>query len=54
MRTTLIAEQLFDGKTLHENHPISIEDGKIIAFDTVKGAIENKVNGLLTAGFIDT
>lgn len=54
MRTTLIAEQLFDGKTLHENHPISIEDGKIIAFDTVKGAIENKVSGLLTAGFIDT
>lgn len=54
MRTTLIAEQLFDGKTLHENHPISFEDGKIIAFDTVKGAIENKVSGLLTAGFIDT
>lgn len=54
MRTTLIAEQLFDGKTLHENHPISIEDGKIIAFDTIKGAIENKVSGLLTAGFIDT
>lgn len=54
MRTTLIAEQLFDGKTLYENHPISIEDGKIIAFDTVKGAIENKVSGLLTAGFIDT
>lgn len=54
MRTTLIAEQLFDGKTLYENHPISIEDGKIIAFDTIKGAIENKVSGLLTAGFIDT
>ena len=54
MRTTLIAEQLFDGKTLHENHPISFEDGKIIAFDTIKGAIENKVSGLLTAGFIDT
>ncbi|ALS34738.1 N-acetylglucosamine-6-phosphate deacetylase (plasmid) [Pseudoalteromonas sp. HL-AS2] len=54
MITTLIADHLFDGKTLHSNHPISIKDGKIIAFDTVKGAIETKVSGLLTAGFIDT
>lgn len=54
MITTLIADQLFDGKTLHVNRPISIEDGKIIAFDTIKGATEKKVRGLLTAGFIDT
>jgi len=43
MITTLIADQLFDGKTLHVNRPISIEDGKIIAFDTIKGATEKKV-----------
>lgn len=54
MITTLIADQLFDGKDILENCPISFEDGKIISFDTVKGAHEVKLSGLLTAGFIDT
>tara|TARA_R110002167_G_scaffold91458_1_gene246012 strand:+ start:57443 stop:58576 length:1134 start_codon:yes stop_codon:yes gene_type:complete len=54
MITTLIAEQLFDGQSLHNNRPVSFEDGKIISFDTVQGAHETKVSGLLTAGFIDT
>tara|TARA_R110002167_G_scaffold91458_1_gene245976 strand:+ start:12868 stop:13032 length:165 start_codon:yes stop_codon:yes gene_type:complete len=52
--TTLVAEQLFDGKILHNNRPISIEDGKVVSFDPVKGAKEIKVSGLLSAGFIDT
>jgi len=54
MITTLIADQLFDGSALHDNRPISIEDGKILCFDTIQGAKEVKLNGLLTAGFIDT
>lgn len=54
MITTLIPDQLFDGKDVHENRPISFSDGKIISFDTVKGANEIRVSGLLTAGFIDT
>jgi N-acetylglucosamine-6-phosphate deacetylase len=53
MITTLIAEQLFDGKEVHRHRPISFKDGKIIAFDTVEGAKEIKASGLLTPGFID-
>ncbi len=53
MITTLIAEQLFDGKEIHRHRPISFDDGKIIAFDTIEGAKETKVSGLLTPGFID-
>ncbi|WP_286263173.1 N-acetylglucosamine-6-phosphate deacetylase [Thalassotalea atypica] len=53
MITTLIPEQLFDGKEVHRHRPISIEDGKIITFDTVEGAKETKVSGLLVPGFID-
>jgi len=53
MITTLIADQLFDGKDIHTDRPISFEDGKIIAFDTVAGAKELNVSGLLTPGFID-
>jgi N-acetylglucosamine-6-phosphate deacetylase len=53
MITTLIPEQLFDGSEIHNNRPVSFEDGKIIAFDTVKGAQEVNVSGLLTPGFID-
>jgi len=54
MITTLIADTLFDGKACHQRMPISFEDGVIIALDTVAGAKEIQVNGLLTAGFIDT
>jgi N-acetylglucosamine-6-phosphate deacetylase len=53
MITTLIAEKLFDGSKIYSHHPISFEDGKIIAFDTVEGAKEVKVSGLITPGFID-
>ena len=54
MITTLIPTQCYDGETIYENRPISIEDGKIISFDTVKGAKEIKLDGLLCSGFIDT
>ena len=53
MITTLIAEQLFDGKELHTHRPISFENGKVIALDTVSGAKELKVSGLIAPGFID-
>lgn len=53
MITTFIPEQLFDGSEIHFDRPISIEDGKILSFDTVKGAKEIKAPGLLTSGFID-
>ncbi|MBW8185357.1 N-acetylglucosamine-6-phosphate deacetylase [Shewanella nanhaiensis] len=54
MITTLIPDSLFDGERLHIQQPISFKDGKIIAMDTVKKAKEYRLNGLLTAGFIDT
>lgn len=53
MITTLIAEQMFDGNNIINNQAISFANGKIIALDSVKGAKEVKVAGLLTPGFID-
>lgn len=53
MITTVIAEQVFDGKNITNNQPISFENGKIIAFDVVNNAKVIKVSGLLTPGFID-
>jgi N-acetylglucosamine-6-phosphate deacetylase len=53
MITTLIAEKLFDGNKIYKHRPISFENGKVIAFDTVVGAKEINVSGLLTPGFID-
>lgn len=54
MITTLIADTLFDGEQLHIQRPVSFEDGRIIAMDTVRNAKEYRLDGLLTAGFIDT
>ncbi|MFT5851985.1 MAG: N-acetylglucosamine-6-phosphate deacetylase [Colwellia sp.] len=53
MITTLIAEQLFDGKRTLNNQAISFENGRVISFDMVKNAKVIKVPGLLTRGFID-
>ncbi|QFU22100.1 N-acetylglucosamine-6-phosphate deacetylase [Shewanella eurypsychrophilus] len=53
MITTLIAEQVFDGKNIINNQAISFEYGKVIALGTVEGAQEIQVAGLLTPGFID-
>jgi N-acetylglucosamine-6-phosphate deacetylase len=53
MITTLIAEQLFDGKRTLNNQAISFKNGKVISFDMVKNAKVIKVAGLLTPGFID-
>lgn len=44
---------MFDGNSIINNQAISFADGKVIAFDSVKGSKEIKVSGLLTAGFID-
>lgn len=53
MKQTLIAGQVFDGETFHQNLPITIDDGHIIAFDTVAGIEPIKVVGTLVPGFID-
>ncbi|GIU09834.1 N-acetylgalactosamine-6-phosphate deacetylase [Shewanella sp. c952] len=53
MKQTIVAERLFDGQQFHSELPITFEDGNIIAFDTVKGAKESKVNGTVCPGFID-
>ncbi|WP_299793879.1 N-acetylglucosamine-6-phosphate deacetylase [uncultured Shewanella sp.] len=53
MKQTFIAKQVFDGETFHSEYPITIEDGHILAFDTVSGAREVKLDGTLAPGFID-
>ncbi|RTR34613.1 N-acetylglucosamine-6-phosphate deacetylase [Shewanella atlantica] len=53
MKQTFIAQQVFDGEFFHSEYPITIEDGHILAFDTVSGAKEVKLDGMLSPGFID-
>ncbi|ABV35824.1 N-acetylglucosamine-6-phosphate deacetylase [Shewanella sediminis HAW-EB3] len=53
MKQTFIAQQVFDGETFHSECPVTIEDGHILAFDTVSGAKEVKLDGMLSPGFID-
>ena len=53
MKQTLIADQLFDGEQLYEQRPLTIEDGYIRALDTVCGASEIRLKGMLAPGFID-
>ncbi|QFU21799.1 N-acetylglucosamine-6-phosphate deacetylase [Shewanella eurypsychrophilus] len=53
MKQTIIAKRVFDGEQFHHNLPITIEDGHILALDTVAGATEISVDGTLVPGFID-
>lgn len=53
MKFTLIAEQLFDGESFHQDVPVTIEDGLIASFDTAVGAKEVRYTGTLVPGFID-
>lgn len=53
MITTVIADQVFDGKNIFHSQAISFEDGKIVAFDFVENSQVIKVPGLLAPGFID-
>jgi N-acetylglucosamine-6-phosphate deacetylase len=53
MKLTLIADQLFDGSQLLQDQPLTIEDGYIRALDTLSGAKEIRVKGLLAPGFVD-
>ncbi|MEZ9594118.1 N-acetylglucosamine-6-phosphate deacetylase [Shewanella sp. 10N.261.52.F9] len=53
MITTVIAEQIFNGREILKDQPITFQDGKVIAFDSVNNAKEFKISGLLTPGFID-
>ncbi|MCE9678027.1 N-acetylglucosamine-6-phosphate deacetylase [Shewanella sp. AS1] len=53
MKQTLIASQVFDGETFHNQLPVTFEDGYILSFDTVKGVEPVHVAGTLVPGFID-
>ena len=53
MRKTFIPDQIFNGSEILENVPITIEDGRFLCFDTMQGASELKISGLMTAGFVD-
>lgn len=53
MRSTLIAARLFDGECFHHDVPLTIEDGHILAFDTVAGVKETRHTGTIAPGFID-
>lgn len=53
MKQTLIAERLFDGEHFHHNQAVTIEDGHVVALDTVTGAAETRLQGTLVPGFID-
>lgn len=53
MKITLIAERIFDGEYFHQDVPVTIEDGRILTFDTVEGAREVRQAGTLVPGFID-
>ena len=53
MKQTIIAKRVFDGEQFHNNLPITIEDGHVLALDTVAGSKEIKVDGTLVPGFID-
>lgn len=53
MKITLIAERIFDGEYFHQDVPVTIEDGRILTFDTVEGAKEIRQAGTLVPGFID-
>lgn len=53
MKQTIIADRVFDGKTLHTDLAITFEDGHLLAFDSAKGARESRHAGLIAPGFID-
>ncbi|WP_076542939.1 N-acetylglucosamine-6-phosphate deacetylase [Shewanella sp. UCD-KL21] len=53
MRQTLIAGGFFDGQQFHQDAVISIEDGHIIALDSVSNAKEVRLQGTLVPGFVD-
>ena len=50
---TLIADRIFDGEEFHMRVPVTINDGRIVALDTVKGSDEVRLQGTLVPGFID-
>jgi N-acetylglucosamine-6-phosphate deacetylase len=49
----LHAEKYFDGAQFHHNKVLTICNGKISAIDDNVEQVDEKVSGLLTAGFID-
>lgn len=54
MLTTYIADSLFDGTAIHHALPMTVDNGKIIAFEPIAGAKEVRLNGVIAPGLIDT
>lgn len=52
-RYTLLPDQLFDGDNVLTGTPVTIEDGVIVALDSVPGIPVSRYQGLLAPGFID-
>ncbi len=52
-RYTLLPDQLFDGDNVLTGTPVTIEDGVIVALDSVPGIPISRFSGLLAPGFID-
>lgn len=54
MTTTLIADRLFDGHTIHKAMPITIERGRIKAVGPMPATAKpQKLQGMLVPGYID-
>lgn len=54
MTTTLIADRLFDGHTIHKAMPITIEQGRIKALGAMPTTAKlQKLHGMLVPGYID-
>lgn len=54
MLETFIATRIFNGSEMLSDVPITIENGKILSFDSVSNAKEVRLKGTLVPGFIDT
>jgi N-acetylglucosamine-6-phosphate deacetylase len=53
MRHTYIVERLFDGENFHNDIPVTVEDDRILGFETINNTPQTKLKGLLVPGFID-
>ncbi|PHZ84805.1 N-acetylglucosamine-6-phosphate deacetylase [Paremcibacter congregatus] len=53
MSVTYIADHIFDGETLRQDVPVTVSDGRIVAFEGCAGAEEIRLHGMLAPGFVD-
>jgi len=53
MKHTYIADRLFTGQEIISDIPLTIEDDRILSFETVEGVAQSRLPGLLVPGYID-